>query len=381
MTTQIALRLALVAAAAVLLATSAHAVPRTFVFSTGNDANTCERTAPCRTFAGALAKTDAKGEIVVLDSGQYGLVNITKAVRITAVGVVAAIEAPFGTAAVTVNVAPADVVVLTGLTLSGREAADTGISYTGRGTLRVEDCTVIGFSEEGISFAGAGQLFVQDTAIRNNKSYGIHVAPDTGTATAVIDHCKIESDRGGLRVDGPAGTTARVMVRDSTAACVLPFGFPTDGSAGYSANGPAAQMNVVDSEALYNDVGFKAEGGAKVEARNCAASNNRTGGFSVSSGAVISAKECRAANNRNGMSASDAASKIIAKGCQLVNNSRGLLVSAGGTGLISDSTVTSNETGLENSTDTPGTLKSFVNNRVHGNTTNTVGTVTTVSQM
>src|SRR5262245_17075337 len=73
--------------AAVLLAVAgqAHAqANRTFVSGSGNDANPCSLPAPCRSFAGAITKTNAGGEIVVLDSAGYGSVTITKSISISA---------------------------------------------------------------------------------------------------------------------------------------------------------------------------------------------------------------------------------------------------------------------------------------------------------
>ena len=37
---------------------------RTWVSGVGDDANPCSRTAPCKTFAGAISKTAAGGEII-----------------------------------------------------------------------------------------------------------------------------------------------------------------------------------------------------------------------------------------------------------------------------------------------------------------------------
>ena len=47
-------------------------VARTFISGVGDDANPCSRTAPCKTFAGAISKTAASGEIDVLDPGGFG---------------------------------------------------------------------------------------------------------------------------------------------------------------------------------------------------------------------------------------------------------------------------------------------------------------------
>src|SRR6266403_2464784 len=51
---------------------------RTWVSGVGDDVNPCSRTAPCKTFAGAISKTAAGGEIDCLDPGGFGAVTITK---------------------------------------------------------------------------------------------------------------------------------------------------------------------------------------------------------------------------------------------------------------------------------------------------------------
>src|SRR6201992_1224753 len=56
---------------------------RTWVCGVGDDANPCSRTAPCKTFAGAISKTAAGGEISVLDPGGYGALTITKSISIS----------------------------------------------------------------------------------------------------------------------------------------------------------------------------------------------------------------------------------------------------------------------------------------------------------
>src|SRR6516162_524874 len=62
---------------------SAHAqATRTWVSGVGDDANPCSRTAPCKTFAGAISKTATFGEINALDPGGFGAVTITKSISI-----------------------------------------------------------------------------------------------------------------------------------------------------------------------------------------------------------------------------------------------------------------------------------------------------------
>src|ERR1041384_6492361 len=85
---QIMRRIALLAIAAgfvvPLMATApAHAqATRTWVSGVGDDVNPCSRTAPCKTFAGAISKTAAGGEINCLDPGGFGAVTITKSITI-----------------------------------------------------------------------------------------------------------------------------------------------------------------------------------------------------------------------------------------------------------------------------------------------------------
>lgn len=372
MTRHAALRLTLAFAATVLLTTAVSAIPRTFVSRAGGDANPCTEVAPCRTFAGAITRTDAKGEIVVLDSGEYGPVTITKAVRITAVGVYAGITTV--ESGVSVNVDSLAVVVLRGLTITGTASSSRGIDHGKSGTIHVEGCTISGFGA-GIYSDATGSLFIKDTILRNN-SHGIDATSEgVYTMTAMIDNCRLEKNSYGLFVKAfVAGGGVKVTVRDSIAA---------NNFYGYYADGAGVQLSVFDSEAVYHQSsGFLATNGAKMNAHHCVSSNNNGNGFSASLGAVLSIKDCTAAKNSSGVSSSGTSSKASVEGCQLINNGNsGLFVSGGGAALISDTMVAGNNVGLRNNTSSPGTLKTFGNNRVQDNTTNKVGTTAAVAQM
>ena len=87
---------------------------RTWVSGVGDDANPCSRTAPCKTFAGAISKTAAAGEINVLDPGGFGAVTITKSIRIISDHIEAGVLVS-GTNGVVVSVASTDHVLLDGL--------------------------------------------------------------------------------------------------------------------------------------------------------------------------------------------------------------------------------------------------------------------------
>jgi hypothetical protein len=395
---QSALRLLFTCIATVLFTTAASAIPQTFVSSLGNDDNTCARFAPCRTFAGALAKTDAKGEVVVLDSGEYGPFSLDKAVRITAVGVYAGVKVPkYDSPQITIRVPKTEVTVLKGLTITGGGYASTGITHDGSGLLLVEDCTISGFDAFGILITREAQLYVKDTIIRNNNYIGIYSFPGYtptgmsayGTVIVRIDHSRIEQNTtAGLMFITQDTAVMKVTIRDSV---ISNNGTGCVAGAFYS----VTEVNVFNSEAVNNsEAGFAASGaGAKLNARHSRSSNNGGAGFSAVGGGVLSATDCTAANNSLGMLSSGASddeggfytrkwSVLSIKGCQLVNNRNyGVNVSYGAVALVSATMAAGNQFGLRNDPSSPGTLKSFGNNRVNGNTTNTAGTITPISQM
>src|SRR5260221_1926704 len=92
---------------------------RTWVSGVGDDANPCSRTAPCKTFAGAISKTAPGGEINVLDPGGFGAVTITKSITISSEGFEAGVLVS-GTNGIIINVPNAtDAVVLPGVDIQG----------------------------------------------------------------------------------------------------------------------------------------------------------------------------------------------------------------------------------------------------------------------
>src|SRR6478736_9184720 len=102
-----------------LIATPAQAqATRTWVSGVGDDVNPCSRTAPCKTFAGAISKTAAGGEIDCLDSAGYGAVTITKGMTINCLGVIGSVLVS-GTNGMVVQAGPSDVVYLRGIEVHG----------------------------------------------------------------------------------------------------------------------------------------------------------------------------------------------------------------------------------------------------------------------
>lgn len=178
---------------------------RTFVASSGNDANPCSLTLPCRGFAAAIVQTADGGEVIVLDSAGYGPATISQAITITApAGIYAGISVASGNG-ITVN-APSAKVVLRGLTINGIGGTQ-GISHTD-GDLHVERCTVSGVSGAGIASLGLSpiRLFVHDTIVRDNGGSGISIV---GAVTATLEHVVSEIN-GNAALFGAAGATIHV---------------------------------------------------------------------------------------------------------------------------------------------------------------------------
>src|SRR4029079_242732 len=109
---------------------------RTWVSGTGDDLNPCSRTAPCKTFASAMSKTAAHGEINVLDPGGYGAVTITKSISIISESFEAGVLVS-ATNGIIINAAPTDVVELQGLNVDGLGRSLDGIKILQAGAVHI----------------------------------------------------------------------------------------------------------------------------------------------------------------------------------------------------------------------------------------------------
>src|SRR5215210_5708866 len=125
---------------ALALPASAQAT-RTWVSGVGDDANPCSRTAPCKTFAGAISKTTAGGEINVIDPGGFGAITITKAITIDGGGTFASILAS-GTTGINISAGANDVVTLRNLSINGGGTGIHGIRFLTGGALHIENCVI-----------------------------------------------------------------------------------------------------------------------------------------------------------------------------------------------------------------------------------------------
>ncbi|TXC69069.1 hypothetical protein FSZ31_09045 [Sphingorhabdus soli] len=199
--------------AAVLVAFTFMATPasaqatRTWVSGVGDDANPCSRTAPCKTFAGAISKTATGGEINVLDSGGFGGVTITKAITIRADGATAGVLVA-GTNGITINAPTTARVVLEGLDFEGLNQATTsginGVSISAAGQVIIIDCTIRGF-QVGINVlsTGTSDLTIDRSTIIGNSQYGLSLSDATGLGRAWVTRTLLAGNElGQIRING-----------------------------------------------------------------------------------------------------------------------------------------------------------------------------------
>jgi hypothetical protein len=178
---------------------------RTWVSGVGDDANPCSRTAPCKTFAGAISKTAAFGEINVLDPGGFGAVTITKSIRIISDHIEAGVLVS-GTNGVVVNVASTDSVLLEGLDIEGLGTGLNGVQIIGGGDVVIRRTSINNFTGNGVNLIGTAnaKVLVQDSVISNNAG-GVNVQGAGGALNnGVIDHATIDTHTNfAVRIVGP----------------------------------------------------------------------------------------------------------------------------------------------------------------------------------
>jgi hypothetical protein len=200
-----------------LLATSTAfaQATRTWVSGFGDDANPCSRTAPCKTFAGAISKTAAGGTINALDPGGFGAVTITKALTIEAVGTVASALVSAGNG-INVNAGVNDAVTLRGITVEGLSTGASGIKFNSGARLTVERCVIQGFSVAGIDFepSAASHLVVTDTTVNNSTANGpgVLIQGLGATPTVTLERARIVQNLG----FGVLVKNGNVAIRNST---------------------------------------------------------------------------------------------------------------------------------------------------------------------
>jgi hypothetical protein len=240
---------------------------RTWVSGVGDDANPCSRTAPCKTFAGAISKTAPGGEIDALDPGGFGALTITKSITIDGGGGQVASVLVAGTNGIVISAGATDVVIIKNIRFQGllgggnANAGTNAIRFINGLKLIVENCEIYGFLNNGIDVANptAGNVTaINNTQIMNVGNAGILVESSVSSSVQV-DNARIYGSKLGVAV-----TTGNKMVLSrSTSSNASNSGVEADGGA----------TLILDSNVIsFNVTGIS--GGGTIQSFN----NNRLAG-------------------------------------------------------------------------------------------------------
>ncbi len=286
----------ILAVAAFLLTVTSMAnaqATRTWVSGVGDDVNPCSRTAPCKTFAGAISKTAVDGEIDALDSAGFGAVTITKAITIDGDSNIGGILASAVTG-VLVNITAtsgSNVVELRNLSINGAGTTPGTngiriISSVANTAVFVEKCVIFGFRTSpgrGISDERtvAGHLSVSDTLVKNNSGSGI-VAIGSGGGTVDLNNVQVEKNgSSGIVVSGGLVNAGRLLVaRNCVANKNVGAGFVAE-------NG--AKLDIIDSMTAYNATGIESDqANTEVRVSRSTITRNTANGLSLGGGTILS---------------------------------------------------------------------------------------------
>jgi Right handed beta helix region len=193
---------------------------RTWVSGVGDDANPCSRTAPCKTFAGAISKTAACGEIDALDPGGYGAVTITKSITIDGTGTFASILASLVNGII-INAGTNDVVTIRGISINGFCNGINGMNILSAKTVNVEDCVIFRFNTgNGITVNDSNglNLNVRNTVIRDNTLDGINTTSSAAFINVSLDNVRLSGNANGLHARSGSKVSARNSVFSNNTA-------------------------------------------------------------------------------------------------------------------------------------------------------------------
>ncbi|HEU5240277.1 MAG TPA: hypothetical protein VFU37_24290 [Pyrinomonadaceae bacterium] len=257
---------------------------RTWVSGVGDDANPCSRTAPCKTFAGAISKTATDGEIDALDPAGYGAVTITKSITIDGNGwgsILASL-----TNGIIVNVSTAgntNWVQIRNLSINGAGNGLIGINIVGgTGTsVSVENCVIFNFkggSGRGISdtrTTGSNQLYVSDTLIKSNLNQGI-VVSGAQTNKATLERVQLWGNGVGVQVSASLNIMNMHGCRVSK-----------NTNSGIAADG-GGRIDIHDCFTGFNGTGINSDSGAEIKVARTVIVRNTVNGLGLSGGTILS---------------------------------------------------------------------------------------------
>jgi hypothetical protein len=264
---------------------------RTWVSGVGDDVNPCSRTAPCKTFAGAISKTALGGEINCLDPGGFGGVTLIKAMTLNCGYTLGSILVA-GSPGITINAGVNDRVSIRGIHLTGVNQTATpgtiGIRILAASSVSIEDSVISNFGQQGIldsRTAGQTELFIRNSVISHNTGTGIALLA-TNTSRTNIENVSSLNNLFGVA----AGNGNLVMIKrsvfagngdsgieaDTTAQINVDFTAISGNTTAVQANGPVRLSN---SDIVFNNSAVTGANGQTYGNNRVAGNNNA--GFAV----------------------------------------------------------------------------------------------------
>lgn len=251
---------------------------RTWVSGVGDDVNPCSRTAPCKTFAGAISKTATNGEINCLDPGGYGAVTITKSIIIDCEDTQGSILAA-GTNGVIINItAAADTkksVKLRGLSINGAATGINGVRVLAANSVNLEEVVIDGFTTHGVSLettTGTTKVSIDNCAMRSNTGNGINTFIIGGNVLLDVSNSRLNNNNIGLNLSsGTKATISQSVINGNTSGLMA----------------ASATLGVQGCHISNNTTGVVASAGGNIRIMSNMITNNGTG-LSVSGGTLVS---------------------------------------------------------------------------------------------
>ncbi|HSY52586.1 MAG TPA: right-handed parallel beta-helix repeat-containing protein [Thermoanaerobaculia bacterium] len=183
---------------------------RTWVSGVGDDVNPCSRTAPCKTFAGAISKTASPGIINCLDPGGMGAVTITKSITIDCTATLGSALSS-GTQGIVINAQTTDKVVLRGLDING-----AGVTLGTNGVNVIQAASVALFNVRIANYSGAGvettnssnqiALSLDNCQVLNNATGVLANSSGSGSTLLTVSNSQIENNTTGIDIEGPSSS-------------------------------------------------------------------------------------------------------------------------------------------------------------------------------
>jgi hypothetical protein len=258
---------------------------RTWVSGVGDDVNPCSRTAPCKTFAGAISKTATGGEISVLDPGGFGTLTITKSITVNGDGTLAGVLSALAPQGFLVNITTnlsTDKVVIRNVSINGAGTGTDGVRIIDGLEVILDNVTISGLTDAGVDIAQtqASNVYLKNVRI-SKAATGVRSQSTSGAVNGAWENVSID----GMTNHGVdcVNNTTFVLRNVETTRC---------GGSGVRSAAASVNLSIENSVSSGNNFGYEATAGSLRLANSGMYYNNTN-----LSTAVLSAGNNRSAGN------------------------------------------------------------------------------------